>query len=137
MTDLVSKEVAVDEFERFLEAMDIDGDVEYMDDEDSANFRKAKGRIIRAIVAGSVMINEEGEAVFTAQNEKSRLETPLTFHERTGASLMASDGKKQNQQVAKTYAMMADMCKTSPKTFANLVGSDIKICEALFALLMD
>ncbi len=50
---------------------------------------------------------------------------------------MAMDGKKKNYDVTKTYAVMADMCKVHPNTFAGLVGIDAKICEALFALLMD
>ena len=50
---------------------------------------------------------------------------------------MAMDGKKKGHDVKKTYAVMADMCKVHPNVFAGLAGSDIKVCEAIFALLMD
>ena len=49
----------------------------------------------------------------------------------------ASNGKKKGHDVAKTYAVLADMTGLHPNTFAGLVGIDVKICEALFALLMD
>ena len=50
---------------------------------------------------------------------------------------MAMDGKKKNYDVSKTYAVLADMCQVHQKVFAGLVGTDVKVCEALFALLMD
>ena len=32
---------------------------------------------------------------------------------------------------------MADMTKTHPNVFARMIGVDIKICEAIYTLLMD
>ena len=130
-------EMAELEFNRFAESMDLYFDLNEMDSEDQTAFNKQKGRITRAIVKGSLVINELGEAVFTPDNKKSKHTDAITFHERSGASLMAMDGKKKNHDVAKTYAVMADMCNTHPSTFAKLMGEDVKICEALFALLMD
>jgi hypothetical protein len=133
----VAREVAEQEFERFAEEMDLDLDTSSMDAEDLTAFNKQKGRLIRAIERGSLVINENGEAVYTPANPGSKHQDPITFHERTGASLMAMDGKKKGHDVAKTYAVMADMCKVHPSTFAGLKGTDVKVCEALFALLMD
>lgn len=137
MNDKVAKEVAEQEFERFVECMDLDVDTSGMDAEDLTAFNKQKGRIIRAVQAGSLVFNEDGEAVYTPQHKRTTHKEPITFHERTGASLMAMDGKKKNHDVAKTYAVMADMCKVHPSAFAGMVGTDVKVCEALFALLMD
>lgn len=133
----IAPEVALEEFNRFTDAMDIDGDTSRMDDEDRNAFNKQRNRILGAIEAGALIINEDGEAVYTPQNAKSGCKAPIHFHERTGASLMAADKAKKGHDAAKTYAVMADMCQVHPSTFAGLVGSDIKICEALFALLMD
>ena len=117
--------------------MDLDLDTADMDADDLTGFNKQKGRVIRAIQRGALVINDEGEAVYTPYHKRSGHKDPITFHERTGASLMAMDGKKKNHDVAKTYAILADMCKVHPSVFAGLVGSDVKTCEALFALLMD
>ena len=133
----VSADVADQEFERFAEEMDLDIDTAEMDASDLAAFRKQKSRIIRAIQRGDLVINDNGEAVYTPSNPNTRSADPVTFHERTGASLMAMDGKKAGHDVAKTYAVMANMCGVHASVFANMAGSDIKVCEAIFAFLMD
>lgn len=137
MSNIVATEVAEQEFERFADEMDLELDTSLMDVEDLTAFNKQKNRIIRAIERGNLVINENGEAVYTPGNKRSKHTDPITFHERTGASLMAMDGKKKGHDVAKTYAVLADMCKVHPSVFAGLAGTDVKICEALFALLMD
>lgn len=137
MSDIVAKEVAEQEFDRFVHCMDLDVDTSGMDAEDLTAFNKQKGRIIRAVQVGSLVFNEDGEAVYTPQHKRTKHKEPITFQERTGASLMAMDGRKKNHDVAKTYAVMADMCKVHPSVFAGMVGTDVKVCEALFALLMD
>lgn len=137
MNDLIDREVAELEFERFVEAMDLDFDESLMDADDLSQFNKQKYRVIRAIESSALVINEDGEAVYTPQNRKSKYQNPITFHERTGASLMAMDSKKKNQDMAKTYAIMADMCKVPQSVFSGLVGIDGKVCEAIYTLLMD
>ena len=133
----IAREVAESEFDRFTEAMDLDLDTSLMDVEDLTAFNKQKSRLIRAIEKGHLIFNDNGEAVYTPDNKRSKYKDAITFRERTGASLMAMDGKKKNHDVAKTYAVLADMCGVHQSVFANLVGTDVKVCEALFALLMD
>ena len=133
----LSKDIALDEFDRWLEAMDIDDDPEGMTDDDIRAFENQKRKLVEAIRRGALVINEDGLAVYTPQNEKSKNQDPLTFNERTGASVMAMDRHKKNHDVAKTYAIMAGMCGVHQKVFAGMVGIDAKICEAIFALLMD
>jgi len=135
MENLIPKEMAEADFDRFIEAMDLDVDPAFMDDEDRTAFEKQKRRIIKAMMIGTLIINDNGEAVYTPH--RSDIKDPITFHERTGASLMAMDNKKKNQDVAKTYAVMGSMTKTHPGVFSKLKGTDIKVCEAIFALLMD
>lgn len=134
MSDKIDKETAELEFNRFTDSMDLDVDESFMDEVDLMSFNKQKRRIVAAIANGSLVINENGEPVYTPK--KSDIEA-LTFHERTGASILAMDGKKKNHNVAQTYAIMAEITKTHPKVFAKMKGIDIKICEAIFALLMD
>ncbi len=93
MEEKLSLEVAENEFNRFVEKMDLDVDVSKMDTEDLTGFNKQKGRILRALQRGALVINENGEAVYTPYHERSGHKEAITFHERTGASLMAMDGK--------------------------------------------
>ncbi len=137
MDSKIAKEVAEAEFDRFSEAMDLNLNTTVMDSEDLTQFNKQKDRIIQAVQSGALVFNEDGEAVYTPQHRNTKQKDPITFHERTGASLMAMDGKKKGHDVAKTFAVMGDMCKVHPNVFAGMVGSDGKVCEAIFALLMD
>ena len=133
---IVAEEAALAEFERWAEEMDLDFDVSNMDDEDRDSFNRAKARLVKAIMHGHLIVNDDGEMVYTPHRKSSRSNDPLTFHERTGASLMAADGKNKGD-TARTYAVMGDMCKCHPNVFAGLAGADIKVCETIFALMMD
>ena len=132
---VIAAEVAADEFDRWTEAMDLDVDPAFMDQEDLATFNATRRRLERELMRGSLVINDDGEAVYTPSNKRSAYKNPITFHERTGASVMASDNQKKGRDIAKTYAMMGDMTGLPPKTFAGLAGTDIKVCEAIFTLL--
>lgn len=133
----IDAETAGVEFENWAGAMDLDLDESAMDEDDKAGFLRQKKRIIKAIRRGALIFNENGEAVYTPQRPGSLHKEPITFRERTGASIMAMDGKKKGHDAAKMYAVLADMCKVHAKTFAGMVGEDVKVCEAIFALLMD
>ena len=133
----VNAEVAEGWFNDWLDAMDLDLNEDDMDEEDLNAFIKQKRRVIREIMRGNLTFNDAEEAVFTPSNDNSKYKEPITFHERTGASVMEMDGKKKNQDVRKMYAILSNLTGLQTKVFAGLVGSDIKICEALFVLLMD
>lgn len=134
MSTVVARDVAEAEFDRFLEDMDILVDESTLSEEELNSFRGQRERIIQAITKGHLVINDRGEPVYTPYRTENV--EPLTFHERTGASIMAMDGKKKNEDVKKMYAVMGDLCKVHPNTFAKLRGADIKTCEAIFVLLM-
>lgn len=133
---VIDIETASAEFDRWAEAMDLELDTALMDADDLNGFTRQKNRIVRAIERGALVVNDDGEAQYTPQNAKSKHQDAITFHERTG--LTAMDGAKKNQDMKRTYAVMGEMCKVHPNVFAsNLVGIDIKVCEAIFSLLMD
>lgn len=133
----VAPEQAELEFLEWAENMDLDLDEAEMDEDDKAMFRKQKRKIVTAIQRGSLTFNDSGEAVYTPSNPGSKTQDGITFHERTGASIMSMDGKKRGHDISKTFAVMGSMCKVHPSVFSGLVGVDGKTCEALFALLMD
>jgi len=131
--EVVTKEVALAEFDMWAEAMDLE--TEELQGDDLEGFEKHKSVLVRAIRAGNLTVNDEGLAVY--QPCRTELDAPLVFHERTGASLMASDKVKNPQALAaRMYAVLADLTKVPAVTFAKLKGPDIKVCESLFALLM-
>ena len=136
-TPVIDKETAENEFDRFVECMDLDVNTADMDAEDLTAFNKHKNRIVRAVMQGSLMINGSGEAVYTPSHPKTKHSDSFTFHEHSFGSLMAMDRTKRGHDVGKTCAVMAEMCGVHKNVIAGLVGIDAKICMALFSLLMD
>lgn len=134
MENLVAKEVAEDEFNRFCDLMDIDHNVEAMSEEDAKSFEEPKTILIKAIMQGHLVINENGEPVFTPKNSPKVSE--LTFREPNGADYMAMDRKKDNQSIAKMWAMADSVTKSTPGTIASLRNRDLKVVQAVMQLFL-
>lgn len=127
---VVVKEQAEQFFEDFLVTMDIQLDNPEGED------KSAVDRVVRAIMYGDLTFNENSEPVYTPWRNASKYKEPITFHERTGEVILASDGKGKNALARQTYSMMGKLCRVEPRTFSQMAGTDIKVCEALFGLLM-
>ena len=112
----INKQQAEEWFEKWCDDMDIDIDESIMDEDEVKSFRKLKNTIIRGICDGSISFNENNEAVYSPKNPNTKRSEPITFHEKTGASLMAMDGKRKGHDISRTYAVMADMTKTHPRS---------------------
>lgn len=134
MTDKIAKEVADQEFNRFVESMDLDVDPADMDAEDKKGFDQQRDRVIAAIQSGALVINDSGEPVFTPQRTKDA--DVITFHEPTGASLMAMDRKKKTEDIGKLYAAMGEITKTHASTFSKMKMADLKVCMAITTLFL-
>lgn len=132
MSDKISPDVAAQELERFFEAMDLDVDPEYMDDEDQKSFESNHRKLVRAIVCGNLVINDKGEPVYTPKGGDG---ASVTFHEPTGSSLQAMRGKR-DADVDKLFGAMADMTHTSVATFSLMKHRDLKICTAIAGFLL-
>ena len=129
----VAEEVAVAEFDRFVEAMDLDVDPKRMDEEDLKSYQAARGRVVDAIIDGHLVIDEEGRPIYTPRKDNTE---PITFYEPTGASLMAMDGKRKGRDVGKMFATLADITRQSEQRFAKMSNRDIKVCLAIVALFL-
>ena len=130
----IDTDTAEAEFNRFLESMDLEINPDSFSKEDAESFNTQKGRIIRAIQKGSLVINEGGEPVFTPQRSSNT--NPITFYEPEGSSLMAMDTKGQNAQVGKMYSVMAAMTKESVGRFSNMKVSDLNVCLGVATLFL-
>jgi hypothetical protein len=134
MSNKIAKDMAELEFDRFVEAMDLDVNTASMDQDDKQGYEQQRGRIITALQSGALVINDNGEPVYTPQRIKDA--EPITFHEPTGASLMAMDRKKKAEDIGKLYATMADMTKTNAKLFSEMKMPDLKVCMAVTTLFL-
>lgn len=134
MEQKVAHDVALDEFNRFCDSMDIDNNTDAMTEEDAKSFEEPKGVIIRAIMEGSLLINDDGEPEYTPKN--SPKVGNLTFREPNGADYMAMDRKKEGQNIAKMWTLAESVTKSAPGTIANLRNRDLKVVRAIMQLFM-
>lgn len=135
MSEKVALEVAEADFSRFVDAWDIDADTAAMNDEDREAFDQHKRKIIRKIVAGRAVINDEGCPVYTPFVPLGET-TEITFSIPDGAAYVAMDKYKDRQSVHKLNAFMASATKLPPASYAKMNGRDVKVCQAIFALFM-
>lgn len=135
----VAREVAEAEFDRWAEAMDLvakfdDEAMKAMDDEDKRSFVTQKRVIVDAIRFGRLVVNDSGEFVYTQQVGAT---DPITFHEPTGASLMAMDkAGKAGHGITKTFAVLAEMTGTSAQRFSGMKNRDLAVCQAILGFLL-
>lgn len=127
----VAREVAEAEFERFLDAMDLKIGLVDLDDEDKASLAAARSRIVGEIVRGRVVVDEDGQPRFTTSEGHE-----VVFYEPKGSTFMAADKRKDGHNIAKMYAILAEMTRESPARFANMKGRDIKTCQAILLLFL-
>ncbi len=134
MNNKVAKDVAEQEFDRFVDCMELDANPSDMDEEDRTGFNIQKKRVISAIQSGALTIGENGEPTYTPQRTKDA--GPITFYEPTGASIMAMDRRKKNEDVGKMYAIMADITRTHASTFSKMRFPDLKVCQSIITLFL-
>ena len=128
----VAHEVAEAELAKFFDLMDLDFDTSKMDEEDQGEFKVHTDRLITAIQEGSLIIDDKGQPCFTPTGDGNT----ITFHEPTGASLMAMDQKRGDRNVTKMFAFMADMTRTHESLFAKMAYRDLRVCLAITTLFM-
>jgi ABC-type uncharacterized transport system ATPase subunit len=123
----ICKEQFESEFERFCDAMDID--LKCKTEEEKTDLEALKDRLFVAMQKGKLIFDDQNRPVYTTTEGLK-----LTFDEPNGAALAASDAKKQDQIVAKNFAIMASMTQQHPKIFAQMKMRDLKVCQAIYAL---
>lgn len=134
MTEIVAREVAENEFNRFCDDMDIDRDLSKMDEDDTKGFNDNKELIVNAIMDGRLVLNDDSEPVYTPKRGKDS--NPLTFREPTGATFMAMDRKKSGQDVGKMIALMDEITRSAPGTCSRLKGVDFKVARSIVTLFL-
>lgn len=134
MTELVAREVAEQEFQRFTDSMEIDTDTSKMKEDDADGFQDTKEKIISAIMDGRLTVNDQGEPVLTPT--RTQMPNGLTFKEPSGADLMAMDRQKNGNDVGKMFALMDSVTKSAPGTCSKLKGKDQKVATAIVTLFL-
>ena len=127
----INAESAELEYERFMKAMDLR---EPRDADSKDAYEALKYQVVEAIMVGSLVIAENGEPTYTPTRTEGI--DPITFHEPTGADLMAMDRVKDGHDVGKQNAILAAVTRTNAGLFAKLKSRDYKVCKAIITIFL-
>jgi hypothetical protein len=130
----VAPEVALAEFERMCAARRVDIDESKMSVADKKQFADRRKKAVDAIVAGTLVIADDGTPTFTPENPPKGV-TAITFHEATGADFMAAD--KFEGDISKTVAVAHSMTRLMGGEISRLRMRDFNLCLALANLFLD
>jgi len=123
MATKVAADVAEAEFERFLATMDLDAEHVWDTQEDECRV------ILRAMEAGTLVLNDDGEPVFTPSEGDA-----ITFAEPRGRH--RSQMSKQSDAIKKSFALIAGITQQPPKRFEDMRQRDLKVVEAVVMLFL-
>ncbi len=132
----VAADVCEVEFERFADRFGLDIDKAHMDDEDRQSFDNHKRVVILAMSKKHLVIDETGLPIYTPHAPDTANKSPITFYAPKGAQVMAQDQKKEGHDVAKTFAVMAAVTRTSAKLFSDMEHQDLKVCSAIVTIFL-
>lgn len=127
---VVSEDVARSEFNRFVESMGLEFSTESMTEEERSSHEVLVHSVLRALMNGSLIIDEKGRPVFSPVTGGD----PLTFHEPLGSALIAADQRKREQTTERTFLTIGEMTKQPPSRFAKMAIRDLKVCMAISTL---
>lgn len=127
----IDREVAAQDFERFIEKMRINLAVKMLDENDRGDIATAQERMILAIQEGSMTVDEDGVAKYTCEDGKE-----YTFHKPKGSVLLEMDRKKEHATMGKTFAIAGGLTRTSATDFANMAAEDTYNCLAVTTFFM-
>lgn len=138
----VNREEAEREFDQWCAENELpytEEDMEAIGEETADQLRQARYIIVKAVMAGHMIFNDEGFPVYTPHHRRSKDKNPITFYEQTGATMLAAppgNSKRGPTPERKLFAMLEDITKTGTGRFSGLAGVDLKVCMAVGLFLM-
>lgn len=130
----VADEVLEQEFTRFAEAMDLDVELAGMNDEDKKTLLASKRIILRAMARGRLVINEHGEAVYTANHAGKDLE--FRFYTPSGRAMTVRDTNLPGHDQKKLVSTIAQMTRQKPGIIEDLLLADFKVLQTIAILFL-
>lgn len=135
--EIVNRETAEADFDRFAEAWCLDTDIGSMEEEDRDSFVALKRRLVSTIIAGKLAVAGDGEELaYTLRFPKTDGITVLTCNVPPGSALVALDRHKDRQNMTKLNTYLAAMCKTNPAVFVQMDGRDLKVIQAIATIFL-
>ncbi len=123
----VDKDSATADFDSMCEGLGLDTDVT---GEEADEFNKSKALIVKAIMAGTVVIGDDSLPTYTTTNKDE-----LKIVEPTGATLLSMDKVKSGHDMRKSFTLLGEI--TGGKFVPSKAKMrDINILSAIMAVFM-
>lgn len=133
----VALEAAELDFERFAKEFDLDTNIKNMSEEDAESFEGQKGKIVRAIMSGHAVVDDQGNIIYTLKRPKEDgALKELTFKVPDGDVFSVMDKHKEGKNVHKMNSALAVITKQTPQTFVNMNAIDVKFTQAVASLFL-
>jgi len=136
MKNVIDKETAELEFERFCSAWEIDTDVADMDEEDRDSFNDQKRKIVKAICLGRLVFNENEELEYKLAYPEKVDCNSVTLTRPDGAAFMSMDKYKEKEGTHKTFSVLAMSMQKNPSFLSRLDAIDIKPLMAVMNIFL-
>lgn len=131
MGDVLDRESAEAEFDRFVDSMNIDMDVTGIDENDKRDLLKDRAVVLRSLQKGTLVIDDSGFPIFTTMENEE-----IHFRYMTGQMLSAMDYAKKDHSVGKMYKSMAAATKKTEAFFNGMNLADVKVCMSIWNLFL-
>jgi hypothetical protein len=131
MESVCDRQTAEADFERWVGVSRIVMDVEGREEDDVRDKGLDKIIIIKAIQDGRLVIDEEGQAIFTPLDRD-----PLTFRKPHGRIVASMDKVKSNHDGAKALTLIASLTGTNRGTIGAMEYADFSVCESIVNLFL-
>ena len=127
---VVDRTTAENDFNRFVEAMDLRLDRETMDQNERRDINEDIDVIIWEIMHGILTVNDDGALVLHPKKHD-----PITFHEPSASAMAAMDRLKEHQKIGQMYALIAGICDAAPSVIKHkLTGHEFDTCTRVYML---
>ena len=131
---VVAADVASDEFQRMLDALDIE--IEALDDDDQKKFDENKAVVIKGICSGRITMSEEGLPTVALKYPVDSI-TSLTFKFPTAASLVAFGDSKSTNKMTQAWKCLEDLTGVPSAIIGKMrKRPDFEVLETLLTLFL-
>ena len=135
MSEVMSQELAEEEFERFKEVNKLGNKLIVKDQNDRRDADEDRLWFVRALMEGSLTVDEAGKPTYTPVMSENQ--SPLTFNRPKGRTLAVTDKMKESQKIGQMHAMLQQMTGAPTMRFVNMEYTpDYLTCMAIATIFL-
>lgn len=125
---VVDREIAEQEFEKFVKCMRVNMKVRLLDENERASIMADRERIIMGVERGSMTVDDNGVVTIEVQDGLK----PVSFKKPKGDLLLAMDRRKEGHTIGKMFASMAACAQVPAERLSRMDAEDIYDCMAVW-----